>query len=263
MKKLKIGKDGYPRWTAWEVITARTGRFIIGAIIAFFALLEIFDEVIILALVFLIPHNIGFYLYLALSIPISIIANQIFGNRNLKQYSPEEAIYIHSQEALFRWHSAYGCLIAWGVWCAWFIKESPDTDAALYVYGSAIAAAIAAKIINRVMVKLTGTNQQLLEEIAEGEHWDEFPEDYMEEKAVNKIIKKLKKGSAYSVEDAVKLYERDLGILRYLKIVSVIGGITVAICSILGASSDPDDPEIWDSPDTRLEKAIRRAIRRR
>ena len=98
---------------------------------------------------------------------------------------------------------------------------------------------ILSNIINYVMIKVTETNKELIEEIRLGKHNDEIPEIYMNDKDLSGIIKILKNAEALRINSAVSVYSAKMEISHMCKTFAVVGLVLGVIIGVLtmGATS--------------------------
>lgn len=210
-------------WSMLEIIKGKTFLFLVLTIILTFLFKNIANDSLNYFLnknndSFYSPqYSFGLYSYI-LALPASLLSILIIKTwlklRNFFQKpSNNKAIYkeyeqkIH-QEKKFKWYSLYGIAIGFFVVLPILLKITNDplekyinNDFAYMTANATIlfTSVLSSFIINKIMIHITNTNEDLLSEISLGKYDSHFKN----EQDKTKIIKILKRGRMSSVKGAL------------------------------------------------------------
>lgn len=140
-------------------------------------------------------------------------------NRKLNAMEPEIAAVYFSRESKFRWLKAYTVAIGFilfeittKIWVAYVGKAMESSDNMNWLLSVLIYVLVVVLIcwggkrLNRYMIRVTGTNSELIAEVRNGLHNDKIPADKRQGAALEGIISVLQEGETHNVRIAVILY---------------------------------------------------------
>lgn len=245
------------RWTIKEVLIGKTFQVIVLTIIISIALIKLANA----ALTFygnigntsLMRYDYDFGLYsLVLVLPailFSAIILKVIINlqgKNVNYVSEEEALSAHKKEVRFKWHRAYSIVFGYLVmilmfkgFFAFVDKRRDYTTKSIcfhLVLGILcfIIPVVVSNVLNKLMIKITSTNRELIEEMKLGAHNDQIKDKFLNEKDFYGIIKILENAEALSIKSSVAIYRIKVAILKICKayfVVSVVIGLVVFLIS--------------------------------
>lgn len=194
-------------------------------------------------------------------------------NRKLNAMEPEIAAVYFARESKFRWLKAYTITLGfllfevvtkiWGVLVLKAIESNENMNWLLCFVASASVYVLAivliyrgAKWLNRYMIRITGTNSELIAEVRKGLHNDKIPADKQQGAALDGIISVLQEGETHNVKIAVALYDIHVQNRKVWRTGLKIAGVG-AILSIFLAN------KVCDKFDTEMEEMVESAKRMR
>lgn len=164
----------------------------------------------------------------------------------------------------FRWHKAYTIAIGFllfgvvsKIWTSYLMKaaESSDNTAwslSVFVYMLIVALIFCGtKRLNRYMMRITGTNSELIAEIRKGLHNDKIPANKRQGEALEGIISVLQEGETYNVKHAVVLSDINRANRKIrrtsLKIAGVVGILSIFLTNKAFDKFDAEMEEMLES----------------
>lgn len=266
-------QNACPYWTARQILRTkplkcifRTGSlWALGMVILQSVATFLYIPIYLLPLkpetIYTICHVMTIILMILLVFPaakIALILCRREINRSMKNVSQAEVNRMCEEMSSGEWKPRNGTIlgvIAWIIMVFVVMMTHRQKDPGMLVVYSIPVFILLTVCLNRVMARVTNVNGKLFDELEEGYHWDEIPKDCMNEKSLDRIFKRLKYGKAHSVAEAAKQYRFRRNMIRSAGKYLLFGAMVMAF-------EETDTPAPWDTADTRIEKAIRRAIRR-
>lgn len=221
MKKNSNTEKTAVRWTIKDVLV---GKPLWVLVLALYLATTLFPSVLsrvlnplptgltVLTPVFLLPS----------AVVITLLVLQLLLNAWTATMDPEIAVRFHARGSRFQWTHLYSLIagfVIWFVLCLVFAKvvevATPDNSdisavvlllTLLGMVVPIVAAVSASRHINQFMTRFTGTNRELIEEIALGMHDKKIPKRFYNERDLCGILTLLAAGRTSSVTGAVLMY---------------------------------------------------------
>lgn len=220
MKKNSNTEKTAVRWTIKDVLVGKPLWVLVPALyLATMLFPSVLSRVLIplptgltvLTPVFLLPSAV-----------ITLLVLQLLLNAWTATMDPEIAVRFHARGSRFQWTHLYSLIagfVIWFVLCLVFAKvvevATPDNSdisavvlllTLLMLVVPIVAAVSASRYINQFMTRFTGTNRELIEEIALGMHDKKIPKRFYNERDLCGILALLAAGRTSSVTGAVLMY---------------------------------------------------------
>ncbi len=259
------------QWTAKQIIIGKPLMF--GAVtILLFCLLNMVCAILVQPILDMIfPDDIfvaavRVVVCLCLTVALWMSARILVPvcNKKLNAMEPEAAAVWFARESKFRWLKGYtvalGLLVfaaVSNIWMWYVLKAMEGNDdmnwvkcyvASAVVYVLVLVALYrGAKWLNRYMMRITGTNSELIAEVRNGLHNDKIPVNKRQGAELEGIISVLQEGETHNVRLAVVLYELHVLNRKVCRMALKIGGIGVILgIALANMAGDRLDAEIED-----------------
>lgn len=194
----------------------------------------------IISILFVIP---AFYFSVLI---LKVITN--INAVNIENVHNAEVIALHKRKTKFKWHRIYSVVIGYILiivmnmlyhYMANVQMVLPRSSIVSFLIGIACLAIpiILVNLINRLMIKVTETNTELLAELVNGSHDAEIPEKYMTEKDFFSIVKIIQNAEAHSIYGAIWVYKFKLIIYKICKYQVIIGFVIGGILALITMGS--------------------------
>jgi len=216
------------KWNLLEVLKGKTFSVLLSIFAAHFLLTTLTGMIGIQ----FIP-----VIYYVSSVIFGVLAAWIYQNRkNVNKMmvvgiSLEE---LERREKKFKWHSLFGILIGYVLWISAIILMTQieihiNIFVRLFIMiGFPVLFIIIYKPLNKMLVKITHTNEKLIQEFQQGWYNHILPEDCSSQADKYEIAKCLEKGEAHTVRGAMYVYR----VKRCLKGVGKAGGVLGTIVGV-------------------------------
>lgn len=240
-----------PRWSFGLVLRKKPIKF--AALTLFFtvALVALLDPVVTkLVRGMGIQSNAPGALFLALFLAVSIAASglllKVLSNARLASMDPAEAQKLFEKQCRFYWRRAYSVAIGYLLWCAlefvffqFVMPSAPLFPVQLAAFLIPFAAAhLIFTGFNALMVRLTGTNQELIAAFKAGRYANLLPASCRDRQSLQGILRILETAEAGSIRGAILLYRvKRMVVAIYRKLARIIGRaalVTILIALLLG-----------------------------
>ena len=252
------------RWTTGEIIVSKPlTTLALTAVLAFVLILKVLDPIstplakllhistrTTAESVFVITLLV---LGVAVSAVLSVILLKLAYNLALSRMDPAEAAAWHAKSARPKWNIVYSLLLGYlllvilasagiSLYSQWHKTIDPGSGSGLLLSLLAcvvcgilpyIIAALSIKWINKGMVKLTRTNQELIEEIRAGQHNAKIPENYRNEEDIEGIIRVLNGAQASTVRGAVAIYWTKCTLVEMGKAIAKMSGVVAVVLGVI------------------------------
>ena len=257
------------KWTVKRILTGRTMLVIPLALMISHVLFRLTD-----ALMYdLIPSPAVYGASIWVSTVLSLLAGTVssaqilkfFCNLKLKKIAdPDAAAEYLQREGKFKWHLLFTvglCILAVqavatasNLATAHFCPETPASTVlpitALISILLCVLIVIVGRKLNRYMVRITGTNGALIEEVSYGVYDDRLPRNISR----TDIVGVLKSAAAYSVPMAVLIFVVTSALKKIGKLMLKLVGISALIGLILGKIVG-DHIDAWGEDFSRSQRA--------
>ena len=244
-----------PRWTSLQIMLKKPIKFLALSIVLIYFLIKLSDKIIprlplfendifiISLLLFLIV--LGGYL--------SATILKLIANARLSRMDPEDAEAPHEYESRIKWNKLYSIVIAYFVVALMFKVSSLFVSPAIESsdpsnLGSALSTVfiialglaipllsgfLTVKFFNRFMVRLTGTNEELIRDFKRGFFDDQIPNRFRNKKSLVGILHILEDAEATSIKGAIVLYQVKVIIIGFYKAAGAVAGVFVLLIALL------------------------------
>lgn len=259
------------RWTSKEIVSGKTLSTIILTIISSVVLIKVANALITLVgnigntNRFTRNYSFGIFsvIFIIPAIVLSIEILKVITNReavDIKTVYQQEAIAVHKRETKFKWRWVYSLVIGYIIMIIFFkantlIFLNEQVGSLKFIMRTLLgfivclaSPIILSNIINYIMIKVTQTNKELIEEIRLGKHNEQIPQVYMNDRDLSGIIKILKKAEALRINSAVSVYSAKEEISNMCKASAIVGlvlGVIIVVFT-MGATSSLES-EIVDN----------------
>lgn len=245
-----------PHWKAWEIIVSKPLTFLLlTAALAFGLVVKVVDPIATpLAQkldivrgsqresVFVISFLVGTVVVSAI---LAVTLLKLVCNVVLSRMDPEAAAAHHAKAARPKWNIVYSIILGYilllvlgslGVrtffeWAPRVGYDDVSNITRLFMLVLVcgilpyVLAVLSVKGITTLMVRLTRTNQELIEEIRAGRHDAKIPEMFRNKEGVEGIIRVLNGAQASTVRGAVAVYGIKEGLAKLCRALGKYGGL--------------------------------------
>ncbi|PKQ89433.1 hypothetical protein CXK86_20525 [Paenibacillus sp. BGI2013] len=253
------------KWTMKETLKGKTFSIIILTIILTIAINKLVNRIMTQEVIFegglyssYTNHfSLGIY-GVIFAIPagfISILVVKLFTNKIKRQSNPFD------YEKKFKWHSMYGTVC--GFIILFLLLNLTNTYASQMLVSDVwdgfihlaisfiipiVFAVISAKLINKVMVRITNTNGRLIEEIEAGK----YDREILSQRDKARMLKLLKKGSVSSLKGGMMR-------LKVIDFLLLVGGTIVFVLllvldKVVSLFSNPNHGTGWSNGESNLHE---------
>lgn len=215
------------QWTAKKIIIGKPMMFA-AVTLLLFCLMNILCTILVQPILDMVLPNDIFAAAVRVCACLCLVASLWLSvkllvpacNRKLNAMEPEMAADYFARESKFRWHKAYTIAIGFllfqavtKIWISYIVKATESSDnttwpISVFIYLLVVALLFrGARRLNRYMIRITGTNSELIAEVRNGLHNDKIPADKQQGAALDGIISVLQEGETHNVKTAVVLYD--------------------------------------------------------
>lgn len=241
-----------PRWTFGYVIRKKPIKFAALTIFFVVALLKAVDCVLpsIVRALGLHLGDVFFITAIAAAVVLAVFLSgtvlKVLSNARLAAMKPEDAEKLFEKQSHFFWSRIYSFVIGYIVLLLLielsFVVEEYISFVPLAFLVCCVLPILLANLVarglNALMIRLTGTNKELVAEFKAGLHNHEIPEKCRNTEDMNGILRTLENAEAGSVRVAVVVYRVKKAVIRFIKKFLKDAGkamlIAVAIGVVLG-----------------------------
>lgn len=163
-------------------------------------------------------------------------------NLILSLMKPEEAQALFEKQSRFFWSKLYGLAFGYLVWAGLVLSADSITRqlgsgffASLFVLiVPLLLANLIARVLNKVMIRKTGTNKELVAEFKAGLHNHEIPEKCRNAEDMEGILNSLETAEASSVRGAVLVYRFKKKVVTDFKDTMKAAGKLTLVLGVVG-----------------------------
>lgn len=239
------------RWTFWNVILRKPIKF--AALLIFMTrfLVGKLDMVV----TYIVRDMLGMttlpdFMIVALLIATFLAAVVLSGvvlmaasNLRLAAMKPEEAEKLFEQQSHFFWSKLYSLVIGYFAWYAMILLaermggsySGGFLETLVLLIVPLLLANLLARALNKIMIRLTGTNKELIEGFKAGLYNDQVPAKCRNAEDMNGILRTLENAEAGSVRMAVVVYRVKKAVARFVKKFLKDAGKAMLIGAAIGA----------------------------
>lgn len=214
------------KWNLWEVIKGKTASVLITIFVISTLLVSVTDMIGIrfISIVYTVP-----------SVILGVLTVWIYQNHknvNKMMVAGVSLEELERREKRFKWHSMFGILIGYVAWL--YGISTMDMSRGIFMplfimIGFPIVFILVYKPINKLLVKVTHTNEGLIEDFTAGLYNKLLPEDCSSQADKIGILECLEKAEAHTVRGAMYVHRFKKG----LKAVGKVGGVFGSIIGVL------------------------------
>jgi hypothetical protein len=242
-----------PRWTFWAVVRKKPIKFLALTLLFTYLLLRAVDPLFVQLIHGLGIKHVPDLVYILIILAAFVVGGFLSGtvlklvsNFTLKRMEPGEAQKLFESQNHFFWSRLYGLVVGYLVLAITanlssdimlkIVKGNSPLNILIILVGLAIPlllANVAARVLNRVMIKLTGTNKQLIADFKAGRYNDKVPQRYRNQSDMDGILRTMENAEAGTIYTAIPVYGLKKHISRTLKQTGKAVGIFALILTAL------------------------------
>lgn len=244
-----------PRWTLLQIMLKKPIKFLALSIILIYFLIELSDKVIPRLPLF---ENDVFIVSLLLFLIIlggylSATILKLIANTRLSRMDPEDAEATYEYESRIKWNKLYSIVIAYFVVGLMFKVSNSFIIPLLWQFeigsigsflGGVVLIVLAlgipflcgfltVRFFNRFMVRLTGTNEELIRDFTRGFFDDQIPNRFRNKKSLVGILHILEDAEATSIKGAIVRYQVKVIIIGFYKAAGAVAGVFALLIVLL------------------------------
>lgn len=238
-----------PHWTFGYVIRKKPIKFAALTIFFVVALLKAVDSVLP-SIVRALGLHLGdafFITAIAAAVVLAVFLSgtvlKVISNARLAAMKPADAEKLFEQQSHFFWSRIYSFVIGYIVLLLLidlsFVVEEYISFVPLAFLVCCVLPILLANLVarglNALMIRLTGTNKELVAEFKAGLHNHEIPEKCRNAEDMQGILRTLENAEAGSVRVAVVVYRVKKAVVRFVKNFLKDAGKAMLIAAAIGA----------------------------